>query len=63
MKHIYSFIRIVALLVLTAGTVSAQNDKLPVWAFGPFIRPAEVNPLISPDTTTRFYELMRFTVC
>jgi predicted GH43/DUF377 family glycosyl hydrolase len=59
MKDFYKVIRVLVLLVLTAGSVSAQTDELPSWAFGPFVRPARVNPLISPDTTTRFYDPMR----
>jgi predicted GH43/DUF377 family glycosyl hydrolase len=51
------FLQITFLLLLSTGTLSAQ--QLPSWAFGPFIRPAGVNPLISPDTTTRFYDPMR----
>jgi predicted GH43/DUF377 family glycosyl hydrolase len=57
MKTLYRTIQTLCLLLLTAGTLKAQT-KLPSWAFGPFIRPAGVNPLISPDTTTRFNDPM-----
>lgn len=33
--------------------------KLPVWALGPFVRPANVNPVISPVATTSFYDPMQ----
>lgn len=32
----------------------ASNDTLPDWALGDFIRPSDLNPIISPDTTTLF---------
>jgi predicted GH43/DUF377 family glycosyl hydrolase len=57
MKTFYKTIQTLCLLLLAAGTLSAQT-KLPTWAFGPFIRPAGVNPLISPDTSTRFNDPM-----
>jgi predicted GH43/DUF377 family glycosyl hydrolase len=47
------------LLTFFAVNLNAQDTKLPAWAFGPFIRPASVNPIISPDTTSRFYDPMR----
>jgi predicted GH43/DUF377 family glycosyl hydrolase len=59
MRNVYKIIRVFACLLLTSGSAFAQTDKLPTWAFGPFVRPAKVNPLISPDTTTRFYDPMR----
>ena len=33
--------------------------KLPSWALGPFVRPANVNPVISPASNTSFYDPMR----
>lgn len=33
-------------------------NKLPSWAFGGFVRPAAINPIISPDTTSRFLDPM-----
>lgn len=59
MKNLYKqTVYIFCLLLVTIGSVRAQ-DKLPSWAFGPFVRPAGVNPLISPDSTTRFLDPMR----
>ncbi|MBS7564725.1 hypothetical protein KHS38_09945 [Mucilaginibacter sp. Bleaf8] len=42
------------------GRALAQSkpDKLPAWAMGPFIRPAEVNSVISPDSATVFPDPM-----
>ncbi|QPH40129.1 glycoside hydrolase family 130 protein [Pedobacter endophyticus] len=35
--------------------VDAQT-KLPSWSFGPFVRPPGANPVISPDTTSKFFD-------
>ena len=54
MKRVYTLF-----LLLLCVQVQAQNSALPVWALGPFKRPAGVNPVISPDSTTRFYDVLR----
>ncbi|HTJ01012.1 MAG TPA: glycoside hydrolase family 130 protein [Dongiaceae bacterium] len=46
-------------LVLAAAGLSAQPGNLPDWGLGPLIRPAEVNPVIRPDTNSVFYCPMR----
>lgn len=33
--------------------------QLPDWALGPFVRPAGANPIISPDSGSRFYDPMQ----
>jgi predicted GH43/DUF377 family glycosyl hydrolase len=43
-------------LVLLAQTCFGQTNALPAWAFGGFARPAGVNPIISPDTGSRFLD-------
>ena len=44
------------------ATSSKANDNiLPSWAFGGFVRPKNVNPVISPDTKTKFDCPMRKT--
>jgi predicted GH43/DUF377 family glycosyl hydrolase len=44
-----------SLVFLVTGSVIAQTqNRLPDWALGGFVRPAGVNPVISPDSTTRF---------
>jgi len=35
----------------------AQNS-LPDWALGPFVRPANVNPIISPNPNSSFIDPM-----
>jgi len=57
MKKFYRFYTSLLLLVLSAGSLKAQ--QLPSWALGPFVRPANVNPIVSPDTTSRFWDPMR----
>jgi len=41
----------------TTRTTPAKN-KLPGWALGGFVRPAVINPIIVPDTTTTFQDPM-----
>ena len=50
-----TFSTVILLSVITLAT--AQN-KLPDWAFGPFIRPANVNPIISPNPNSTFLDPM-----
>lgn len=43
-------------MCLFPAVVNAQTEnKLPDWAFGGFVRPKGVNPVISPDSTTSFF--------
>ncbi|MEO3404909.1 glycoside hydrolase family 130 protein [Mucilaginibacter sp. CAU 1740] len=34
----------------------AGQQQLPAWAFGGFVRPQHINPIISPDTLATFYD-------
>jgi predicted GH43/DUF377 family glycosyl hydrolase len=56
MKFICSYLKAVTFLLLIPGSLFAQQNKLPSWAFGGFARPESVNPIISPDSTTRFMD-------
>lgn len=56
MKNIPHFIKSLLVLLLLSGTVYAQENRLPAWAFGGFKRPDNINPIISPDSTTRFLD-------
>jgi beta-1,2-mannosidase len=38
------------LVVCSVMTLSAMGQKLPDWCLGPFERPRDVNPVLSPDT-------------
>ncbi len=52
---------LLALFLFVQVQVFSQQPiaKLPDWALGPFVRPEGVNPVISPDSTTRFYDPMQ----
>ncbi|RYE36049.1 MAG: hypothetical protein EOP42_04795 [Sphingobacteriaceae bacterium] len=43
-------------LLMTGSSIFAQKNTLPDWAFGGFKRPAGINPIISPDATTSFFD-------
>lgn len=52
---------LISALLLFGTQVYAQQPikHLPEWALGPFVRPPGANPVISPDTTTSFYDPMQ----
>ncbi|WP_342648057.1 glycoside hydrolase family 130 protein [Mucilaginibacter sp. CSA2-8R] len=47
-------------LILTSSflSIAVQAQKLPDWALGPFNRPANINPIITPDTSSYFHDPM-----
>src|SRR5690606_32445514 len=47
-----------AALLLTISTGITARQNLPGWAFGPFIRPDGINPVLSPDPKTTFLDPM-----
>jgi predicted GH43/DUF377 family glycosyl hydrolase len=48
---------ILSFLLFTHNCFAQQTvNKLPSWAFGGFVRAAKVNPIISPDTASRFID-------
>lgn len=49
---------VIGLMLLASSQVGAQT-KTNDWALGPFVRPAGVNPIISPNATSRFFDPMR----
>jgi beta-1,2-mannosidase len=59
-RNINRFVLILTLLAIPVIlTAQARNqDILPTWAFGGFVRPANVNPVISPKTDTKFLDPM-----
>lgn len=53
------FIKTILLSAFTAAiSVTASAQNLPDWALGPFVRPAGVDPIIKPDTTSSFFSPM-----
>src|SRR5687768_14116612 len=49
---------LIATLLITACTNLSAQRVLPSWAFGPFIRPPHVNPVLSPDARNLFNDPM-----
>jgi predicted GH43/DUF377 family glycosyl hydrolase len=47
-----------AILFGCISSFAMAQNKLPEWAFGPFVRPAGVNPIITPDSTSVFLDPM-----
>jgi predicted GH43/DUF377 family glycosyl hydrolase len=60
MKNLHKVIALAAAFFTIGSSVYAQHadTNLPAWALGPFVRPAGVNPIISPDTSATFYDPM-----
>ena len=53
---------IFGMLVCLVSHVAGQESPVPVfpkWSMGPFVRPEGKNPVISPDTSSRFFDPMR----
>lgn len=44
--------------VIKPSSKPKTNNPLPAWAFGGFVRPAAVNPIISPNPDSRFTDPM-----
>ena len=40
------------------STTAGAQERLPDWALGPFVRPANANPIISPDSQSVFFDLV-----
>lgn len=57
MRNLYKAMQVVVFFLLIGGQLHAQTAQtnLPSWALGPFVRPQGVNPVINPDTASRFY--------
>ncbi len=56
MKSFTKPVQILIGFLWIASSASAQQNKLPDWAFGGFKRPAGINPIISPDSSARFMD-------
>ena len=51
------FFAFLLVFIFSAGQIKGQN-VLPKWAFGGFVRPQKINPIISPDPAARFLDPM-----
>lgn len=51
-------LKLICLFLLLQPGLYAQEliKQLPKWALGPFVRPEGRNPIISPDTNSRFFD-------
>lgn len=47
------------LLIFNGAVAQVSKNILPAWAMGGFVRPAGVNPIISPDSAAKFADPMR----
>ncbi|MFD0792753.1 glycoside hydrolase family 130 protein [Mucilaginibacter litoreus] len=56
MKIFSLIIKYTLTLLLLTGYSFAQENRLPAWALGGFERASDINPIISPDSTTRFFD-------
>lgn len=54
MKNFIGVLALCTLIFLEPALAQTEN-KLPDWTFGGFKRPENVNPVISPDTTSTFF--------
>ena len=52
--HLY----VVLFLLLCSLSCIAQQGQMPSWTLGPFVRPANVNPIISPTPSSKFLDPM-----
>lgn len=67
MKNLYHFLTLslCAAMLSCAGSrqkVVETNNPLPEWAMGGFVRPEGVNPVIKPDTSSKFMDPMSDTI-
>jgi beta-1,2-mannosidase len=53
--------RMLAALLLSGSLNAIAQEPLPGWAFGPFVRPANANPVLSPNPRSTFLDPMSKT--
>ena len=53
-NHLYA----VLFLLLCSFSCIAQQEQMPSWTLGPFVRPANVNPILSPRPQSKFLDPM-----
>jgi predicted GH43/DUF377 family glycosyl hydrolase len=59
LKRMKTFVlRVFLFAFLHISLFATAQYQLPNWALGPFVRPANVNPIISPDTLSTFFDPM-----
>jgi len=55
---ILKIFQVATFTLLFSYSTIGQNNTLPDWAFGPFIRPANVNPILAPNPNSKFLDPM-----
>ncbi len=54
----YKLFFLLSLLFGSVTTIAQQDEQMPAWTFGPFVRPVGVNPIISPRPQSKFLDPM-----
>ncbi|HXR84646.1 MAG TPA: glycoside hydrolase family 130 protein [Hanamia sp.] len=54
----FSFAVIISFFFFAVSSNAQSPNTLPSWAFGGFVRPENINPIISPDSTAVFIDPM-----
>jgi beta-1,2-mannosidase len=54
----FFFATILAFCFSPFFSIAQSQNTLPPWAFGGFVRPQNINPIISPDSSAVFYDPM-----
>lgn len=57
-QHSHKWFAILLLALCSFSSMAQQQEQMPSWTFGPFVRPANVNPIISPRPSSKFTDLM-----
>jgi predicted GH43/DUF377 family glycosyl hydrolase len=57
-KALLKFTWVITLFLFTQSAFAQQKNVLPKWAMGGFTRPEGVNPIISPNPASEFYDPM-----
>ncbi len=54
-RHVLTIIMLMAAVMSLSCQSKQESSEFPDWAWTDFKRPEGINPIISPDTTTKFY--------
>ena len=54
-RHVLTIIMLLAAVMSLSCQSKQESSEFPDWAWTDFKRPEGINPIISPDTTTKFY--------
>ena len=54
----HQWFAVLLLLICSLNCRAQQQEQMPDWTFGPFVRPANINPIISPRPQSKFLDPM-----